>query len=70
MSRFSVYICAAKEVHTSPPCVCTIVLCVLWNAQSIGLELPNGARRRVIVSVDTVIEIHDALVSVPVQPIW
>ena len=47
----------------------TAVVCVNGNAQFICLVLPDGARRRVIMVVDGVVEVHDPFLVIPVQTI-
>ena len=52
------------------------MLGVYWHTKLVGLVLPDGAARWVIIIVYRVIEVHDALFAVPVQaigqlhPIW
>ena len=39
---------------------------VYWNSKLVCFVLPDGTTGRVIVAVDGVIEVHDALLAVPV----
>ena len=60
--------CRTRSCANSPR-MFTAITSVNGHAQFVRLELPDGARWRLVVAVDGVVEVHHAFLHVPIQSI-